>query len=188
MEYTAKLYRDQERILVKKEDIATRVRALGQAITRDYAGKEPLMVCVLKGAALFFTDLIREIDLPLTTDFIALSSYGNAVNTSGVVRLLKDLDEDVSGKDMILVEDIVDTGVTLEYLRNMLKNRGAASVRFATLLNKTARREVKDLKIDYVCFDIPDEFVVGYGLDFSQKYRNLPDICALSPDVYEPKK
>lgn len=188
MEKTARMYRDQEKILVSREEIAAKIRELGETITRDYAGGEPLMVCVLKGAALFFTDLIREIDLPLTTDFIALSSYGNSTRTSGVVHLLKDLDADIRGKDVILVEDIVDTGVTLNFIRGMLMDRGAASIRIAALLDKPARRKVKGLKADYVCFDIPDEFVVGYGLDFSQKYRNLPDICALSPDVYEPKK
>ena len=188
MDQTAKLYRDQDRILVKREDIAAKVKELAETITRDYEGKEPLMVCVLKGAAPFFTDLIREIDLPLTTDFIALSSYGSSTHTSGVVRLLKDLDGDIRGKDVILVEDIVDTGVTLDFMRSMLMDRGAASIRIATLLDKPARRKVKDLKADYVCFDIPNEFVVGYGLDYSQKYRNLPDICALSPDVYEAEK
>ena len=149
------------------------------------AKKEPVLVCILKGAAIFFSDLIREIDLPLTTDFMAISSYGNATKTSGVVRVLKDLDNDILGKDVIIVEDIVDTGVTLSYLRSMLLHRGAASIRIAALLDKTARRKVKDLVVDYVCFDIPDAFVVGYGLDYAQVYRNLPDIGVLSPGVYE---
>ena len=185
MEKTARMYRDQEKILVSREEIAAKIRELGETITRDYAGREPLMVCVLKGAALFFTDLIREIDLPLTTDFMAISSYGNATKTSGVVRVLKDLDNDILGKDVIIVEDIVDTGVTLSYLRSMLLHRGAASIRIAALLDKTARRKVKDLVVDYVCFDIPDAFVVGYGLDYAQVYRNLPDIGVLSPAIYE---
>lgn len=188
MEQNARLYGDLTGILVRREEIAAKVKDLGKTITRDYAGKEPVMVCILKGASVFFADLIREIDLPLTLDFMAISSYGDATKTSGVVRVLKDLDKDILGKDVILVEDIVDTGVTLSYLRSMLLHRGAASIRIAALLDKTARRKVKDLKVDYVCFDIPDEFVVGYGLDFSQKYRNLPDIGVLSPDVYEPKK
>ncbi len=188
MEQSAKMYGDLEKILVTKEDIESKVRELGKTITRDYEGKEPVMVCILKGAFMFFSDLVREIDLPLTTDFMAISSYGSATKTSGVVRVLKDLDNDILDKDVILVEDIVDTGVTLSYLRSMLLHRGAASIRIAALLDKTARRKVKDLKVDYVCFDIPDAFVVGYGLDFSQKYRNLPDIGVLSPAVYEPAK
>ena len=188
MEQSAKMYGDLEKILVTKEDIESKVRELGKTITRDYEGKEPVMVCILKGAFMFFSDLVREIDLPLTTDFMAISSYGSATKTSGVVRVLKDLDNDILDKDVILVEDIVDTGVTLSYLRSMLLHRGAASIRIAALLDKMARRKVKDLKVDYVCFDIPDAFVVGYGLDFSQKYRNLPDIGVLSPAVYEPAK
>ena len=184
MEQNAKIYRDLDRILVTKEEIARKVRELGERITRDYAGKEPVLVCILKGAAIFFSDLIREIDLPLTADFMAISSYGNATKTSGVVRVLKDLDHDIVGKDVIIVEDIVDTGVTLSYLRSMLVHRGAASIRIAALLDKTARRTVKDLVVDYVCFDIPDAFVVGYGLDYAQAYRNLPDIGVLSPSIY----
>lgn len=184
MEQTANIYRDLDRILVTKEQIAERVKEVGRQITEDYAGKEPVLVCILKGAAPFFSDLIREIDLPLTTDFMAISSYGSATKTSGVVRLLKDLDKDILGKDVIIVEDIVDTGVTLNYLQQMLNQRGASSIRIATLLDKTARRQVADLKVDYVCFDIPDAFVVGYGLDFDQKYRNLPDIGVLSPRIY----
>ena len=186
MDSSAKLYQDLEGILVTRAEIAAKVKELGQTITRDYAGKEPVMVCILKGAAVFFADLIREIDLPLTIDFMAISSYGSATKSSGVVRVLKDLDRDILGKDVILVEDIVDTGITLGYLRSMLLHRGASSIRIATLLDKTARRKVKDLKVDYVCFDIPDAFVVGYGLDYSQFYRNLSDIGVLSPSVYNP--
>ena len=184
MEQSAVIYRDLEKILVTKEEIKQKVAELGATITRDYAGKKPVLVCILKGAALFFSDLIREIDLPLTTDFMAISSYGSATKTSGVVRVLKDLDNDILGKDVIIVEDIVDTGVTLSYLKGMLLHRGAASIRVAALLDKTARRKVKDLVVDYVCFDIPDAFVVGYGLDYDQKYRNLPDIGILSPRIY----
>ena len=187
MEQNARIYQDLDRILVTKEEISRKVKELGQKITADYAGKEPVLVCILKGAAIFFADLIREIDLPLTADFMAISSYGSATKTSGVVRVLKDLDKDILGKDVIIVEDIVDTGVTLNYLKSMLVHRGAASIRIATLLDKTARRTVKDLKVDYVCFDIPDAFVVGYGLDYDQTYRNLPDIGVLSPKVYEGK-
>ena len=187
MEQDARIYQDLDRILVTKEEIDRKVKELGKKITEDYAGKEPVLVCILKGAVVFFSDLIREIDLPLTADFMAISSYGSATKTSGVVRVLKDLDKDILGKDVIIVEDIVDTGVTLNYLKSMLVHRGAASIRIATLLDKTARRTVKDLKVDYVCFDIPDAFVVGYGLDYDQMYRNLPDIGVLSPKIYEGK-
>ncbi len=184
MEQNSRIYQDLDRILVTKEEIDQKVKELGKRITEDYAGKEPVMICILKGAVMFFSDLIREIDLPLTTDFMAISSYGSATKTSGVVRVLKDLDKDILGKDVIIVEDIVDTGVTLNYLKSMLVHRGAASIRVAALLDKAARRTVKDLKVDYVCFDIPDAFVVGYGLDFDQTYRNLPDIGVLSPKIY----
>ncbi len=187
MEQSAEIYRDLERILVTKEEIAQKVKELGQKIAEDYAGKSPVMVCILKGACVFFTDLIREIPLPLTTDFMAISSYGSATKTSGVVRILKDLDKDILGKDVIIVEDIVDTGITLNYLMKILIQRGAASLKIAALLDKTARRQVPDLQVDYVCFDIPDAFVVGYGLDYDQTYRNLPDIGVLSPKIYGDK-
>ena len=187
MESTEKIYGDLDRILVTKEEISRKVSELGRKIAADYAGKSPVMVCILKGACIFFSDLIREIPLPLTTDFMAISSYGSATKTSGVVRILKDLDKDILGKDVIIVEDIVDTGITLNYLMNLLIQRGAASLKIAALLDKTARRKVPDLKVDYVCFDIPDAFVVGYGLDYDQKYRNLPDIGVLSPAIYSGK-
>ena len=150
MDQNSELYKDLDRVLLTREEIAVKVRELGEKITRDYAGRKPVLVCILKGAAVFFTDLIREIDLPLTLDFMAISSYGSATKTSGVVRILKDLDNDILGKDVIVVEDIVDSGIT-----------------------------------DYRCFDIPDAFVVGYGLDYDQTYRNLPDIGVLSPRIYE---
>lgn len=185
MDRNAGLYRDLDRILLTKEEIAEKVRELGKQITRDYEGKTPVLVCILKGASVFFADLIREIELPMTLDFMAISSYGSATKTSGVVRILKDLDNDILGKDVIVVEDIVDSGVTLNYLKQILFQRGASSLRIATLLDKPARRKVKDLKVDYMCFDIPDAFVVGYGLDYDQKYRNLPDIGVLSPQIYE---
>ena len=184
MDQGNEIYRDLDRILVTREEIAQKVRELGQRITEDYAGKSPVMICILKGACVFFTDLIREIALPLTTDFMAISSYGSATKTSGVVRILKDLDNDILGRDVIIVEDIVDTGITLNYLTGILYHRGAASLKIAALLDKTARRKVPELKVDYVCFDIPDAFVVGYGLDYDQKYRNLPDIGILSPRIY----
>ena len=185
MDPNAGLYKDLEKVLLTREEIAEKVRELGKQITLDYAGKKPVLVCILKGASVFFADLIREIELPLTLDFMAISSYGSATKTSGVVRILKDLDNDILGKDVIVVEDIVDTGITLSYLSKILMQRGASSLRIATLLDKPARRKVKDLKVDYMCFDIPDAFVVGYGLDYDQTYRNLPDIGVLHPRIYE---
>ncbi|MGN0970860.1 MAG: hypoxanthine phosphoribosyltransferase, partial [Aristaeellaceae bacterium] len=152
-------------------------------ITKDYEGRELMVVGILKGAIVFYSDLIREIDLPLRTDFMAVSSYGSATKSSGVVQLRKDLDRPIEGMDVLIVEDIVDSGMTLSYLKRVFANRGAASVRIATLLDKPARRRV-DLKADYFCFEIPDEFVVGYGLDFDEKYRNLPDIGVLHPRIY----
>jgi len=179
------LYDDLEKILLTREEIEKKVKELGARITKDYAGKKPVLVCVLKGASVFFADLVREISLPLTMDFMAISSYGSATKTSGVVRILKDLDNDIVGKDVIIVEDIVDSGITLSYLTKILRQRGASTLRIATLLDKPARRKVSDLKVDYMCFDIPDAFVVGYGLDYDQTYRNLPCIGVLSPKVYE---
>ena len=174
-------------LLLTREQIASRVTELGKEITRDYAGKDLMTICILKGAVVFFVDLIRAIELPLSMDFMAISSYGSATKTSGVVRILKDLDHDIVGKDVIIVEDIVDSGITLSYLTKILKQRGASTLRIATLLDKPARRQVNDLTVDYMCFDIPDAFVVGYGLDYDQTYRNLPDIGILSPRVYEGK-
>ncbi|MBQ8159681.1 MAG: hypoxanthine phosphoribosyltransferase [Clostridia bacterium] len=178
------MYRDCAEILVRREEIAQAVRKLGEIITHDYEGKAPVMVCILKGASVFFTDLAREIDLPVEMDFMIASSYGSGTSSSGNVRIRKDLDIDVAGRDVLIVEDIVDTGVTLNFIRNMLSHRGAASIRVATLLDKPSRRKV-DLKADYFCFTIPNAFVVGYGLDYDEKYRNLPDICILSPEIYQ---
>ena len=144
------------------------------------------MVCILKGASIFFADLIREIDLPLTIDFMVVSSYGASTVSSGEVRLIKDLDRSILDKDVILVEDIVDTGMTLKYLKRLLVSRGANSMKIATLLDKPARR-VSELTVDYSCFEIPDAFVVGYGLDYDEVYRNLPEVGILSPSVYENK-
>ena len=183
MERDAKLYGDLSRVLVTREEIQQAVKELGRRITEDYAGKEPMMIGILKGAVVFYSDLIREIDLPLRTDFMAVSSYGSATKSTGVVKVLKDLDRDIVGQDVLIVEDIVDSGMTLSYLKKMLGDRGAASIRIVTLLDKPARRRV-DLKADYYCFQIPDEFVVGYGLDYDEKYRNLPDIGVLHPRIY----
>ena len=184
MSKAMELYEDLERVLVTKEEIAEKVRKLGERITQDYKGKQPIVVCILKGAVVFFTDLIREIDLPMQIDFMAISSYGSSTKSTGVVKLVKDLDRDVSGHDVLVVEDIVDSGMTLSYIKSELQHRGASSVRIATLLDKPARRRV-DLKVEYSCFEIPDAFVVGYGLDYDEKYRNPPDVGILAPKIYE---
>jgi hypoxanthine phosphoribosyltransferase len=165
-------------VLLDRQTIQSRVRELGARIARDYRGKTPHLVCILKGASLFHADLIRVIDLELSYDFVAVSSYCKQTKSSGEVRILKDLDESIEGKDVLLVEDIVDTGLTLHYLLQNLKSRGPASLRTVALLNKPSRREI-DVLVEYVGFDISDKFVVGYGLDFDQRYRNLPDIRIL---------
>ena len=184
MDTTAKIYQDLDRVLVKREDIAKAVKELGRRITEDYAGKTPVMIGILKGAVVFYSDLIREIDLPLQTEFMSVSSYGSATKTTGVVKINLDLKLDITGRDIIIVEDIVDSGMTLHYLKHHLSERGAASIRICTLLDKPARRRV-DLQADYFCFTIPDEFVVGYGLDYAEQYRNLPDIGVLAPRIYQ---
>jgi len=183
METNRAMYNDLESILYTKEQLAEAVRKLGQQITQDYQGKKPVMVCILKGASVFFVDLIREIDLPVEIDFMIVSSYGASTKSSGEVKLVKDLDRSIMGRDVIVVEDIVDSGMTLSFLKRTLLGRGAASLRIATLLDKPARRRV-ELTVDYSCYDIPDAFVVGYGLDYNETYRNLPDIGILSPRVY----
>jgi hypoxanthine phosphoribosyltransferase len=162
-------------VLFSASDIRRRVEELGVEITRDYAGRSPVLVTVLKGGAIFLSDLIREIDLAVRVDFISISSYERAKEASGVVRIMKDLDQDIGGEDVIVVEDIVDTGLTLSYLLATLRGRGPASLEVCTLLDRTARR-IPLLPIRYQGFECPDRFVVGYGLDYEQRYRNLPDI------------
>lgn len=184
MDTNALLYQDLEKILVTREEIAKAVKELGRKLTEKYRGEEPIFVCILKGASVFFTDLVREIDAPLTMDFMLVSSYGSSTKSTGVVKIVKDLDKPVTGKHVVLVEDIVDSGMTLHYLKKVFANREAASVSIVTLLDKPARRRV-ELQVDYSCFNIPDAFVVGYGLDFDEKYRNLPDIGVLHPKIYE---
>ena len=164
--------------LIAGEAIQARIRELGAEISRDYAGRNPLLIGVLKGAFIFLSDLMRAIEIPLGIEFIAISSYGAEMRTSGEVRILKDLDVAIEGRHILVVEDIVDTGLTLSYLLANLKSRGAESVKLAALLDKYERRE-KDVPIDYLGFKIPDKFVVGYGLDFAERYRNLPFIAVL---------
>ena len=162
-------------ILITQQQLADRVAELGAQITADYKGKELLMVGILKGSVPFMADLMRAVDLDVRIDFMSVSSYGNATSTSGVVRILKDLDSDIRGKEVLIVEDIVDTGLTLAYLKEYLASRNPASVRIASILDKPSRRKA-DVKPDYVGFTVEDKFIVGYGLDASQRYRNLPYI------------
>lgn len=162
------------KVLFSQEQIAQRVNELARAIEKDYPTDEPLVaIGILKGSFIFMSDLVRQINRDVTLDFIALSSYGDATETTGVVRLLKDLDVDIKGKDVIIIEDIVDTGLTLDYLKHYMEQRAPRSVKVATLLDKYSRRQI-NLPIDYVGFEIEDGFVVGYGIDYAQKYRNLP--------------
>jgi hypoxanthine phosphoribosyltransferase len=177
---------DIQETLLTTEQIKTRISELGKEISRDYAGEEILMIGVLRGAVIFMADLARAIDIPVAIDFMAVSSYGLGTSSSGVVRILKDLDEDLEGKHVLVVEDIIDSGLTLKYLLENLKSRNPASVKLCTLLNKPDRRKVK-VDIDYNGFTIPDYFVVGYGLDYAEKYRNLPFVGILKPEMYNKK-
>lgn len=172
------------RVLISREDLGKRVAELGAEITRDYEGKKLLVLGILKGAVPFMADLIREIKLPLAYDFMALSSYGVSTQSSGVVRILKDLERSVEDVHILIAEDIVDTGLTLNYLKENLRARNPLSVKVVTLLDKAARRKV-GVTPDYNGFSIPDEFVVGYGLDFNEEYRNLPYIGVLKQEAYE---
>jgi len=170
-------------ILISEEQIRDRIKELGGQISRDYAGLNPLLIGVLKGACFFLSDLMRAVDTRLSVEFMAISSYGSSTRTSGEVRIMKDLDVPIEGRHILVVEDIVDTGLTLSYLLANLKSRGAASVKLAALLDKFERRQ-KEVTIDYLGFKIPDEFVVGYGLDFAERYRNLPFIGVLkNPEI-----
>jgi hypoxanthine phosphoribosyltransferase len=175
---------DMAEVLITAEQLEQRVAELGEQITADYAGRRLLLVCVLKGAVLFLVDLARQIQLPLEIDFMAISSYGASTQSSGIVRILKDLEDSVEGQHILVVEDIVDSGLTLDYLLRSLAARGPASIKVCGLLLKERPRELP-VTIDYVGFTIPDKFVVGYGLDFAERYRNLPYIGVLRPDLYE---
>ena len=181
--YVEALERDIDHILVKSDEIQTKLAEIGDQVTADYAGREPLLIGVLKGAFVVMADLARYIRLPLEFDFMAVSSYGMATKTSGVVRIIKDLDHDLEGRDVLLVEDIIDSGLTLKYLLKNLAARKPASLEVAALLRKEGIQQVP-LDIKYVGFDIPNEFVVGYGLDYSERYRNLPYVATLRPEAY----
>lgn len=174
---------DLERVMFDEKNIAERIAELGQEITRDYAGKDIVVVGILKGSVVFFSDLIRQIKLPLNIDFIVASSYGDGAETSGRVNIKKDLEKDIAGRDVLLVEDIIDSGVTMNCLMDILNKRQPASVKLCALLTKEPRRQIP-VKIDYCGFDVPDEFLVGYGLDYAEKYRNLPVIGVLKREIY----
>lgn len=178
------MYNDFDRVLVSNAEIKERIEQLAARLREDYAGKVPLFVCILKGSVFFYADLLRALRMPVELDFMSISSYGNATRSSGEVRMVKDLDRSIEGKDVIIVEDIVDSGNTLSYLKQLLLSRGPASVRIVTLLDKPERR-VTDVEVEYSCFRIPDEFVVGYGLDYAEKYRNTDDIYVLKREVFE---
>jgi hypoxanthine phosphoribosyltransferase len=173
---------DIARVLISRDRIARKVREMGQAITRDYAGRELLLVGVLRGAVVFLSDLMRQIELPVRVAFVRCAAYGDRTESAGAA-LLQDLDEPLAGRHVLVVEDIVDSGVTLKALLEELARRGAASVKVAALLDKPSRRKV-DVRADYVGFQVPDEWVVGYGLDYAQRYRNLPAVAVLKSEVY----
>ena len=178
--------KDIAQVLLSEEQLQARVREMAAQIAEDYRDKNPTMVCILKGAVMFYTDLLRSIPIQLTMDFMAVSSYGKSTKSSGEVEIRKDLSSSIEGKHVIIVEDIVDSGFTLTYLTKMLASRGAASIKLCTLLDKPSRRAPGiTLKADYAGFEVGNEFVVGYGLDYAEQYRNLPYIGILKPEVYE---
>ena len=175
---------DIDHILGSEDALKAKVNELGAQISRDYAGKDLLLVSILKGSVVFMADLMRAVQIPCAIDFMVVSSYGGAnTSSTGLVKIIKDLDADLTGRDVLIVEDILDSGVTLHYLMQILAARGANSIRLCTLLSKPERRKI-DVNVDYLGFEIPDEFVVGYGLDYAEKYRNLPYIGILKPHVY----
>jgi len=175
---------DIHEILFSEEILTKRIKELASEVNRDYKGKDLVVVGILKGSVIFAAELIKNISIPCEIDFMAVSSYGSSTETSGVVRILKDLDNNIEGKDILVVEDIVDTGVTLTYLLKYLQARKANSIEIISLLNKQARR-ISDLEVKYIGFEVPDGFIVGYGIDYAEKYRNLPFIGILKSEVYE---
>ena len=174
---------DIKQVLLSEQQLQDKVKELGKQITEDYKGRNPLVICVLKGAFIFMSDLVKHIDVNIEIDFMAVSSYGSSTKSSGVVKIIKDLDVSVEGRDVLIVEDIIDSGLTLSYIIDVLERRNALSVAVVTLLDKPERRTV-ELEVEYKGFTLPDEFVVGYGLDFAERYRNLPYIGVLKPEVY----
>lgn len=176
--------KDAEKILITKEELEKRVCELGKQISEDYGDKKILAIGILKGSVIFLSDLIRNIDSEVSVDFMTVSSYGNSSQSSGELKIKKDLDTDISGKDVLIVEDIIDSGVTLSKLKEVLLKRNPASLKICTLLNKPERRTVS-VDVDYIGFDIPNEFIIGYGLDYAEKYRDLPFVGVLKREIYE---
>ncbi len=178
------MHKDVLKILVSEEELKSKVEELGKKITEDYKGsKKLILVGILRGSVVFMSDLMRNIKVDCTIDFMSVSSYGSGTKTSGVVRIVKDLDKNIEGSDVLIVEDILDSGKTLSYLKELLSDRGPASIKIVTLLDKPERREA-EVKADYIGFSVPNEFVVGYGLDYNEGYRNLPYVGVLKPEVY----
>ena len=177
------MHNDIEKILFSAEDLGKRIRELGEQITNDYEGKDLIVIGILKGSNIFTSDLVRKINIPLKIDFMVVSSYGNTTESTGVVRILKDLENSVENKHLLIVEDIVDSGLTLKYLKEMLLTRTPESIKICTLLDKPARRK-EYVNIDYMGFEVPDEFIVGYGIDYAEMYRNLPYVGVLKKEVY----
>lgn len=176
--------RDIQEVLFTEAELNERISELGEQITADYEGKSLIVVGILKGSNIFTSDLVRKINLPLKMDFMAVSSYGNATESTGVVKILKDLDRDIEGEHVLIVEDIVDSGLTLKYLKDILFTRNPASVKVCTLLDKPARRK-ENITPDYLGYEVPDEFIVGYGIDYAERYRNLPYVGILKCEVYK---
>lgn len=174
---------DIEEILVSRDTIREMAQRLGKQISKDYEGRDLVLVGVLKGGFVFLSDLMREITIPVDMDLIAVSSYGASTRSSGVVRIIKDMDLDVAGKDVLIVEDLVDTGLTLKHLKELFNTRGPKSVKICTAFDKPSRRKV-EIEVEYNGIEVPDKFIVGYGLDYAGKYRNLPDVCTLKKEIY----
>ncbi|MFB5190466.1 hypoxanthine phosphoribosyltransferase [Alicyclobacillus fastidiosus] len=181
------MHPDVESILFDEQTILNKVLELGNQLTEDYRGKNPLFICILKGATLFMADLVKRVNVPMEMDFMAISSYGASSQSSGVVRILKDLERSIEGRHVVIVEDIVDTGLTLKYLRDALMHRHAASVKIVSLFDKPSGRKV-DIAPDYYGFTVPNAFIVGYGLDYAEQYRNLPFVGVLKSDIYATSK
>jgi hypoxanthine phosphoribosyltransferase len=178
------MMKDIEEVLVPREQISEMVKSLGKRISEDYAGEDLVLVGVLKGGFIFLADLMREITIPVDMDLIAVSSYGASTRSSGVVRIIKDIDLDIVGKHVLIVEDLVDTGLTLSHLKDLFNTRGPKSVKVCTAFDKPSRRKI-EIEIEYNGIEVPDKFIVGYGLDYAGRYRNLPDVCTLKEEIYE---
>ena len=177
------MHEDLAKILITKEEIAKRVKEMGEEITRDFKGEDILMVGILRGAVVFFSELVKNVDLDVRFDFMVVSSYGSGSVSSGEVRIIKDISQPIEGKNVLIVEDIIDTGHTLKNLKKLLLTRNPKSLKIVSLLDKPSRRQV-EMEGDYIGFEVPNEFVVGYGLDYAEKYRNLPEIGVLKPEIY----